>query len=328
MRQKNLTIRGVPGTGQAVRHHQRKRIRLWQGKAGTPRAIFQFNLGTDNCTLEGFELLGAHNSSHNGTGVRINQANHAAIRNCKIHNNDMGIMSNGDGTLATAVDQRIEECRIYRNGDPTEPGYNHNLYLGGTSVTLRFCEIHHSLTGHNVKSRAHCTRVEYCYVHHAANREFDLVDAAETARPQSDAVLLGNIIAKDPKCSGNRTVIHFGMDGGKPHNGTLYLAFNTIVTPFIAPVVELSTPGAKSRLLGNVVSCGDTRQGGPKSGRRARRQHRCGISAATRTGSAAIFPPRTRAWTPRRIISSGQAANCFLEPMRTIIDWRSLRRKE
>ena len=98
--------------------------------------------------------------------------------------------------------------------------------------------------------------MEYCYIHHSANREFDLVNAAETARPESDAVLLGNIIAKDPKCSGNRTVIHFGQDGGKPHNGTLHLTFNTIVTPFVAPVVELSTAEAKAELLGNVVASG------------------------------------------------------------------------
>jgi hypothetical protein len=264
VRQKNLTFRGVAGpdkdkpyvaiSGQGFD---------FSGAGSTPRAIFQFNPGADSCTLEGFDLSGAHNSSHNGAGVRINQANHVAVRKCSIHDNDMGIMSNGDGSLATAVDQRIEECRIYHNGDPAEPGNNHNLYLGGTSVTLRFCEIHHSITGHNVKSRAHYTRVEYCYVHHSANREFDLVDAAETARSQSDAVLLGNIIAKDPKCSGNRAVIHFGQDGGKAHNGTLYLAFNTIVTPFIAPVVELSTSGAKARLVGNVLASG-ARQAGQK----------------------------------------------------------------
>jgi len=262
VRQKNLTFRGLPG---AVKFH----VAIsgqgfdYSGAGSTPRAIFQFNPGTDNCTLEGFELFGAHNSSHNGAGVRINQANHVAVRKCSIHNNDMGFMSNGDGSLATAVDQRIEGCRIYRNGDPAEAGQNHNLYLGGTSVTLRFCEIHHSLTGHNVKSRAHHTRVEYCYVHHSANREFDLVDAAETARSQSDAVLLGNIIAKDPKCRGNGTVIHFGQDGGKGHQGTLYLAFDTIVTPFSSPVVELSAAGSKARLLGNVVAS-STRQAGQK----------------------------------------------------------------
>jgi hypothetical protein len=264
VRQKNLTFRAAAGADK-----DKPFVALggqgfdYSGEGSTPRAIYQFNPGCDNCALEGFELSGAHNSSHNGAGVRINQANHVAVRKCSIHDNDMGIMSNGDGSLATAVDQRIEECRIFRNGDPTEPGNNHNLYLGGTSVTLRFCEVHHSLTGHNVKSRAHSTRVEYCYIHHSANREFDLVDGAETARPESDAVLLGNIIAKDPKCSGNRAVIHFGQDGGKPHNGTLHLAFNTIVTPFVAPVVELSTAGAKAELLGNVVASG-ARQTGQK----------------------------------------------------------------
>ncbi len=262
VRQKDLTFRGLPGAAKPYVAISGADLD-YSGEGSTPRAIFQFNLGADNCTLEGFELSKAHNSSHNGAGVRINQANHVAIRKCSIHGNDMGIMSNGDGSLATAVDQRIENCRIYRNGDPAEPGYSHNLYLGGTSVTLRFCEVHHSLTGHNVKSRAHHTRVEYCYVHHSANREFDLVDAAETARPQSDAVLLGNVIVKDPNCSGNRAVIQFGQDGGKQHDGTLYVALTTIVTPFISPVVELSTSDAKARLLGNVVAS-RIRQAGQK----------------------------------------------------------------
>ncbi len=157
-----------------------------------------------------------------------------------------------------------------------------------------------------MKSRAHHTRVEYCYVHHSANREFDLVDAAETARPQSDAVLLGNIIVKDPQCSGNRTVIHFGQDGGKGHNGTLYLAFNTIVTPFLAPVVELSAPKAKAVLLGNLLSDGGNRQqhqvlavarGGASLRRRDRQRQlaeRCfrpGRPAEARPGDEPL-PPR------------------------------------
>ena len=213
-------------------------------------------------------------------------------------------MSNGDGSLATAVDQRIEECRIFRNGDPTDPGYNHNLYLGGTSVTLRFCEIHHSLTGHNVKSRAHHTRVEYCYVHHSANREFDLVDAAETARPQSDAVLLGNIIVKDPKCGGNRAVIHFGQDGGKGHNGTLFLAFNTIVTPFVSPVVELSAAGAKARLLGNVVASG-TRQSGQKAGRRSRRRRDAKYQRRIELVLRRFFRPGDRPGRPEKPFRTG-----------------------
>jgi hypothetical protein len=131
-------------------------------------------------------------------------------------------------------------------------------------MTLHACEVYSSLTGHNVKSRAHFNRIEYCYIHDSANREFDLVDAADTARPGSHAVLIGNIIVKDPNCSGNRSVIHFGQDGGREHDGTLHLRSNTVITPFIAPVVELSAPGAKAELIGNIVWDGGHRQSGQK----------------------------------------------------------------
>jgi hypothetical protein len=263
VRQALLTFRGVPAEGE-------RWVKIdgsgfdYSGRGSTPRAIFQFNAGTDHCVLEGFELTGAHNGSHNGAGVRINQANHVTVRNCSIHGNDMGIMSNGDGSLERGVNQLIEFCRIHHNGAPADPGYNHNLYLGGTSVTMRACEVHSSLTGHNYKSRAHFNRVEYCYLYHSANREFDLVDAGDTARPGSHTVLLGNIIVKDPECRGNRSVIHFGQDGGRDHDGTLHLRFNTVVTPFMAPVVELSAPGAKAELIGNIVWDAGRRQNGQR----------------------------------------------------------------
>lgn len=261
VRQERLTFRAVPAPGSAWVTIDGSGFD-YSGRGSTPRAIFQFNAGTDHGVLEGFELTGAHNGSHNGAGVRINQANQVTIRNCVIHGNDMGIMSNGDGSLQRGANQRIEFCRIHHNGAPADPGYNHNLYLGGTSVTLHACEVHSSLTGHNVKSRAHFNRIEFCYIHNSANREFDLVDAADTTRSNSHAVLLGNIIVKDPNCRGNRSVIHFGQDGGKEHLGTLRLRFNTVVTPFLAPVVELSAPGAAAELTGNLVWDGGQRQNG------------------------------------------------------------------
>ncbi len=235
----------------------------YSGRGRVPRAIVQFDKGADGCVVEGFEFSGAHNESHNGAGVRINQANDVVVRGFAIHDNDMGIMSNGDGTSATAVNQLIEDCLIYRNGDLEEPGQNHNLYLGGTSVTLKGCEVHSSLTGHNVKSRAHRTVVFACYVHDSANREFDLVDGkGDTTAAGSDAVLAGNIIVKAKGCAGNRAVIHFGQDGGNEHDGTLHLIHNTIVTPFISPVVHLSSAKARAQLVGNIVWDGGASQDG------------------------------------------------------------------
>ena len=232
----------------------------YSGRGRVPRAIFQFNREADDCVLEGFELTGASNNNSNGAGVRINQANQVTVRHCEIHHNDMGIMSNGDGSLKSAMNQVIEHCVIHYNGNQRHAGYNHNLYLGGTSVTLRFCDLHSPLTGQNVKSRAHYNRVEYSYIHHSANREFDLVHARETAYPDSHAVLLGNIIVKDPRCRGNKAVIHFGAEGGGQHDGTLYLVHNTIVTPFITPVIDLSASKAKAALYGNLVHGTDRRQ--------------------------------------------------------------------
>ena len=233
------------------------------GRGAVPRAIVQFSPGAEGGVLAGFELTGAHNGSHNGAGVRINQANEVTIRDCVIHHNDMGIMSNGDGTSFAAVHQLIENCLIHSNGDAEAPGYNHNLYLGGTSVTLLGCEVHSSLTGHNVKSRAHRTQVFACYIHDSANREFDFVDAqGDTTVPDSDAVLAGNLIVKARRCTGNRGVIHFGQDGGQEHDGTLCLVHNTIVTPFVSPVVTLSSGKARTQLYNNIIWDGGARQRG------------------------------------------------------------------
>jgi hypothetical protein len=244
--QKNLTFR-------AVAAKKGERVRLsgkgfdYSGEGRTPRAIFQFNPGADGGRVEGFELTGATNGSDNGAGVRINGAHRVTISDCGIHGNDMGIMSNG------AADQTIEHCRIHENGSERRPGLNHNLYLGGESVTLRFCEVDRSLTGHNVKSRARVTRVEYCYIHDSANREFDLVDAAETAAAGSHAWLVGNLIVKARDMKGNKGAIHFGQDGGGERDGTIYLIHNTIVHPYVSPLLDLSASRARARLIGNIV---------------------------------------------------------------------------
>jgi len=235
----------------------------YSGRGSVPRAIVQFDPAASDCVLEGFELINARNSSNNGAGVRINQANNITIRNCMIRNNDMGIMSNGKATDKTAVNQLIEYCTVTKNGTEKHAGYNHNFYLGGTSVFVRGCEISDSVTGHNVKSRAHFNWFEYNRVSNSANREFDLVDGAgATDQPDSHSVLLGNIITKKPKMTGNKSVIHFGKDVGTAHTGTLFLLHNTITTPYVSPVVDLSSDGASAVFINNKVEDAGAKQAG------------------------------------------------------------------
>ena len=225
----------------------------YTGAGSTPRAIFQFNPGADGCIVSGFELYNATNDSYNGAGVRINQANNVTVRYCEIHDCDMGMMSNGSLSANTGAGQLIEKCYIHDNGSLLDPGYSHNLYMGGTDVTLRACEVSNSVSGHNFKSRAHFNRIEYCYIHDSLNRELDLVDDAEnTAAAGSDSVVVGCIIVKSPD-SDNHATIHYGQDGGHDHNGTLWLVNDTIVTPFISAVVTFSAPGAGCRIYNDIV---------------------------------------------------------------------------
>jgi hypothetical protein len=236
-----------------------RRVRLdgagfeYAGVAPVPRAIVQFDAEAHGGLLEGFELANAHNKSSNGAGVRIAAASDVTVRNCEIHHNDMGIQSNGDVAKDTGRNQRFESCLFHHNGNDRRAGFNHNLYLGGTSVRMTGCEVYAPTTGHNFKSRAHFNWIEASFIHDSGNREFDLVDGdANTEAPGSHAVLVGNVIAKAKDCKGNHAVIHFGQDGGKDHRGTLFLVHNTIVQPFGAAVVELSAPGASAVIAHNL----------------------------------------------------------------------------
>lgn len=239
----------------------------YSGAGAIPRAAFE--IAADGVSIRGFEIKGAHNGSHNGAGVRINAAKKAQVTDCDIHDNDMGVMSNGRaGDAEAGTDQTIERCHIHHNGDPGEPGQNHNLYLGGASATIRFCEIDHSTTGHNLKSRAHLTRVEHCWIHDAASREMDFVDAWDTERAGSDAVVVGCVIAKDPQCEGNRGVIHFGREHGR-RIGRLTVLNATITTPFATPVVSLTGGEVSAEFVDCVIKAKAIVEGGPSTVRTA-----------------------------------------------------------
>lgn len=230
----------------------------YTGAGSTPRAIVQFCAEGSGGTLDGFILRNAHNDTHNAAGVRISQANDVTISRCDICGCDMGIMSDGraaqKGVEAQGANQLITHCRITDNGAPEEPGYNHNLYLGGDSVTIQYSEIARAVTGHNVKCRVHRVVISNCSIHDAANREIDLVDGKNcTDVSGSNVQIFRCSIKKDARCQGNHGCIHFGKDGGAAHDGAIIMRNNVIETPFSTPLIELSD-GKGVGLYDNVFS--------------------------------------------------------------------------
>ena len=301
VRKANITFRGVSADGS--------RVRLsgegfdYNGVGSTPRAMFQFNPGADGGVVENFEIFDCRNASDNGAAVRINQANRITLRNLDIHRNDMGVMSNGSLSANSGAQQLIDACAIHENGSNNRPGFNHNLYLGGSSVTVRGSEIYGSTTGSNLKSRAHLTFVEACYIHDSSNRELDLVDSAQdTTVAGSHALVAGSVIVKASNMSGNKTVIHFGQDGSADHDGTLYVVHSTIVTPYLSPVVDLSSVNAGVHLVNSlIVDPGDATSG------RA-------LVAASRNGASLARSSGRRLWLSRgfSVPSAGRFSELFV----------------
>ncbi|HJZ87668.1 MAG TPA: hypothetical protein VKN99_20980, partial [Polyangia bacterium] len=215
-----ITIRGV-GSARPVIDASGRSV---DGVLPNPRAVFQIEGG--NIVIENLELVNARNGD-NGSGIRVtgSGAVNVVIRGCKIDNCDMGIMSDGNDNLL------IDASEIASNGTSSFSGYSHNLYLGGQKTTIQYSYIHDSLYGQNVKSRGHYTELLYNFIADSQDGEVGLVDAAETSAPNSNAVMIGNVVVSKPRMSGwnNGRFVWFGQDQGGAHNGTLYLINNTFM---------------------------------------------------------------------------------------------------
>jgi hypothetical protein len=215
---KPIVIRGVGGTRPVFDATNQ----VVDGVLPHPRAVFQVE--ANYITLENLEFRNARNGD-NGAGIRVTSGNNVTVRNCRITFCDMGMMCDNNSNLV------VEASEIASNGTALYDGFSHNFYLGGNSATVRFCYIHDSLYGQNFKTRAHYTELLYNYIADSQDGEVGLVDAAETAATNSDAVMIGNIVISKPRVSGYNSgrFIQFGQDSGGQHNGTLFAFNNTFI---------------------------------------------------------------------------------------------------
>ncbi|HEX3132469.1 MAG TPA: right-handed parallel beta-helix repeat-containing protein, partial [Planctomycetota bacterium] len=214
-----ITIRGVGATRPLINANGLD----VSGSGSVPRAAFQIQ--GSYLTIEHLEFANARNGN-NGAGIRITGgATNVTVRDCRIHDNDMGMMSDTcDAVL-------IENSEIDHNGTSSFSGYSHNFYMGGTGITIRGCYIHDASYGQNVKSRAHFVTLLYNRIADSQDGEVGLVDENDTTTANSNAVLIGNTIISKNRGSGwnSARFILFGAESGHDHNGTLYAINNTCI---------------------------------------------------------------------------------------------------
>lgn len=191
------------------------------GRGPIPRAIFQIEGAY--LFIEHLEFKNARNGE-NAAGIRLLNSTNATIRDCAINNCDMGIFG---GDLQTAT---IENCDVGFNSTKIHNGYAHNLYMSGNRVVVRGCHIHDCPFGQNFKSRAHYNELWYNVISNSNEGEVGIVDGkGDTDRPNSNSLLVGNIIVSPPNRTGNHwKFVLFGSELGNAHDGTLFLFHNIL----------------------------------------------------------------------------------------------------
>ncbi len=215
-----ITLRGVCTTGQPIIDGTGQDL---SGNGSRPRAVWQIQGAY--YVISNLAFQNGRNGN-NGAGVRVLNTG-VTISNVKITYCDMGFMTSS----ANATKLLVQNSEIAYNGTGVQDGATHNVYLTlGDAITFQFDYIHDAVSGTNFKSRAHYAQLLYSYITNGAQNEVDADDEVDTTAPNSNMTLIGNVIVSKPDRTLNTSqFINFGQDVGGTHNGTLYLANNTLV---------------------------------------------------------------------------------------------------
>lgn len=199
----------------------------------------------------------------NCAGIWIQKGDNITVRNCIITGNGNGFFSfYGDSYNCASHDILLEGCYIYGNGNSGSL-YEHNNYTESMRTTIQYCHfgpLVSGATGNNIKDRSAGFVARYNWVE-GGNKQFDLVDAEDSATLQNDpgyntAYVYGNVIIENAG-DGNYQMINFGGDAaGCPDKlGPLYVYNNTIISKRTdkTAVIRLATNASSADVRNNIM---------------------------------------------------------------------------
>ncbi len=226
------------------------------GKAAEGKAIWVIK--GDRVRVENVGFSGAKVSGMNGAGIRA-EGNDLTVRQCRFTNNENGILAGdrGDSTIT------VEHSEFTHNG--AGDGRSHNIYVGKIKrLEIRYSTLQEALVGHQVKSRARETWIEYSrMMDGAGGRGSYEVDVPNGGR----VVLVGNVIQKGADAD-NWTLIAYGAEGVQYTDSRLYVANNTLVNDRNSGVFVQAPKDIPCMLFNNVfagkadIACASVRQEG------------------------------------------------------------------
>jgi hypothetical protein len=175
-----------------------------------------------NCIIENIEFANAKVIDHNGAGIRQEGAN-VLVKNCRFVGNEMGLLC---GVIASCT--IIMENNLFENnGSPSNPGYQHNVYIGHIDTFIfRYNYSKDAIAeGHELKSRAKYNIILYNRISNE-----NTVDSRTIDLPNGGtSIIMGNIIEQGEP-SANTNLFGYGLEGlsnAAPHE--CYVVNNTFV---------------------------------------------------------------------------------------------------
>ncbi len=205
--------------------------------------------------IENVQFSGAKVSDKNGAGIRA-EGNDLTVRHARFIDNENGILA-GEKPDSTIT---IEHSEFIHGG--AGDGRSHNIYIGKIAkLVARFNVFRDAYIGHNLKSRARESIIEYNRIMDGANGKASYqVDLPNGGR----ALLLGNLIQQGPEAE-NWTLVSFGAEGLEHPDNVLVMAHNTVVNDRHSGLFVQAAKEADCVLINNLfagkgeIQCGGAR---------------------------------------------------------------------
>ncbi|MGF1688492.1 right-handed parallel beta-helix repeat-containing protein [Photobacterium japonica] len=156
----------------------------------------------DDVTLEGIECSGVSVPDRNGACVR-QQGKDLTLSHVYFHDSEQGILSSGGSGKLT-----IEYSRFERLG---KGGLAHAVYSNNDALEIRYSKFYSSKDqGHEIKSRAPYTLIEYSEIASLSSVDSRLVDV-----PNGGTLIIRDSVLEQGPNTSNYQLIGFGLEGMK-----------------------------------------------------------------------------------------------------------------
>jgi hypothetical protein len=173
--------------------------------------------------IRGIVFRGGTDGAANGSGLRFKGADTVTVTACLFDHNDNGIQGAGTNTV-------VEFSELTANGDPALTEGQHNVYIQGGSVAIRYSYIHDAAQGQNLHIRANDATLEYNFVARPKRYQGDMMTCTDgTCSGTQHLLLRGNVFIRGTPTNDAQEFVLYDDQGAVPVSFVFTAIDNTFI---------------------------------------------------------------------------------------------------